>query len=73
MKEKVAAHNFKLVPVVNKRLLNKTNEATEDIQYWLTRPAQERLAAVTFLVLQSLADDECIDKTMISKKRLKRI
>lgn len=73
MKEKIAAHNFKLVPVVNKGLLNKIDEATDDIQYWLTRPAQERLAAVTFLVLQSLTENESIDKTMISKKRLKHI
>lgn len=73
MKEKVAAHGFKLVPVVNKRLLNKIDEATEDLQYWLSRPAHERLAAVTFLVLQSLAENECIDKTLISKRRLKHI
>ncbi|MCF8449706.1 MAG: hypothetical protein K9G49_07520 [Taibaiella sp.] len=73
MKENAAAPNFKLVPVVAKGMLNKIDEAKEDIQYWLTRPAQERLAAVTFLVLQSLADGECIDKTMVSKKRLKHI
>ena len=73
MKENAGAHNFKLVPVVKKGMLHKIDEAKEDIQYWLSRPAQERLAAVTFLVVQSLAEGECIDKSMVIKKRLKHI
>jgi hypothetical protein len=48
MKKEVVAHNFKLVPVVTKGMQHDLDEAKEDIQYWLTRPIQERLAAVTF-------------------------
>lgn len=71
MKENAGAHNSKLVPVVKKGMLHQIDEVKEDIQYWLSRPAQERIAAVTFLILQSLAEGECIDKSMVCKKRLK--
>ena len=55
MGRKSITSEFRLIPVVTKGLLNKTDEAKEDVAYWLTRPVQERIAAVTFLISQSLA------------------
>ncbi len=71
MRKKVEQQQFKLVPVVTKGLLSKMDEAQEDLQYWLTRSAQERLAAVTFLVSQSIAVGERIDKSVVSKGKIK--
>jgi hypothetical protein len=71
MKKEVVAHSFKLVPFVTKGMQHDWDEAKEDIQYWLTRPIQERLSAVTFLVSQSLAEGACMDKSVVNKKLLK--
>jgi hypothetical protein len=67
------AADFKLAPVVRKGQLNEIDEAMDDLLYWISRPASERIAAVTFLISQSLADGETMDKSIIRKKRLKRI
>lgn len=58
---------FKFVPLVKKGRQNELDEPTDDIQYWLTRPAQERISAVTFLVFQSIDANERLDKTAIRK------
>lgn len=62
--------NFKIIPVVRKASLNEVNEELEDVQYWLSRPVKERIAAITFLISQSLAKDERMDKKAVFKGRL---
>jgi len=71
MSKKATTENFKLAPTVTKGLLHETDEAQEDLQYWLTRSAQERLAAVTFLVSQSIRNGERIDKSVVKKMKIK--
>jgi len=44
----------------------------EDFYYWLSRPVVERLQAVTLIVSQSLAPGQRLDKTAVSKRKLKQ-
>ena len=60
-----------IVPVVRKVPLKEANDAAHDVTYWLTRPASERVAAATYLMLQSLEKGQKIDKTRIVKRKLK--
>jgi hypothetical protein len=62
---------FNMQPVVRKGRLAEIDETTEDILYWRARPAQERIAAVTFLVLQSLPKGARMDKSIVVKRKLK--
>lgn len=71
MKGTGISHDFKLVPVAKKGRLSEINESKEDLQYWLSRPAGERIAAVTFLVFQSLSEGQRMDKSVVRKKRSK--
>ncbi|MEO5891076.1 MAG: hypothetical protein ABIQ31_12525 [Ferruginibacter sp.] len=61
---------MKIVPVVRKAVLKDIDEEFEDIQYWLSRPAQERIAAVTRLIEATLTPGQRMDKTMVIKRRL---
>lgn len=73
MAKNIGENNFKLTPVVTKRVLGDFDEAAEDIRYWLTRPVEERIAAVTFLVSQTLSKGERLDKTIVSKRNIRHI
>ena len=53
-------------PVVNKQSLKAFDEKEQDLEYWLGRPAEERLAAVTFIISQSLIKGQRMDKTMVN-------
>jgi len=60
------------IEMVRKQLtLEYNDEAALDLQYWLSKTPQERLAAVTFLINQNLAPGQRMDKTKFSKKSLK--
>jgi hypothetical protein len=61
----------KIAPVVRKVLLQHANDESRDLAYWLSKTPQERIAAVTFLVSQSLKEGERMDKTKIVKRKLK--
>ena len=61
---------MKIVPVVRKSKLKDIDESYEDMLYWLSRPPQERIAAVTNLREFSLRPDERMDKTVIIKRKL---
>lgn len=63
---------FRLTPVVRKRNLHEIDEGKEDVQYWQSKPACERIAAVTFMISQSLKKGERMDKSIVRKRRLKR-
>jgi hypothetical protein len=57
--------------VVNKILMKDHDQASQDLQYWLSKTPQERLAAVTFLINQNIEKGQRMDKTKFSQKRLK--
>jgi len=61
---------MKIVPVVRKARLKDIDEDLENLQYWLSRPPQERLAAVTQLISFSLEPGQRMDKTVVFKRRL---
>ena len=47
------------------------DQASRDLEYWLTKTPQERLAAVTFLIKQKLKPGQGMDKTVFSTRKLK--
>ncbi len=61
---------MKLVPVVRKAMLRDIDEEQEDINYWLSRPIIERVAAVTKLRSYSLKPGQRMDKTIVVKRKL---
>jgi hypothetical protein len=60
-----------IVAIVTNQPLKALNEKKQDLQYWLSRPPKERLAAVTFIVSQSLKKGQRMDKTMVQVKKIK--
>jgi len=60
------------IAMVKSQVSLKTHDqGVEDIEYWLSRTPQERIAAVTFLVNQFLSPGQRMDKTAYSKRNLK--
>jgi hypothetical protein len=57
--------------VVRKASMHEINEGEEDLRYWLSKSPRERLAAVNFIVAQSLTSGQRLDKTMIRKRKMK--
>jgi hypothetical protein len=53
-----------IVPVVRKAKLKDVNESLEDMMYWLSRPPQERIAAVTKIVRLCIEPGTRMDKVM---------
>lgn len=47
------------------------DQPSSDLEYWLTKTPQERLAAVTFLIEQKLKPGQRMDKTVFSIRKLK--
>lgn len=61
---------MKIVQVVRKAVLKDIDESYEDLQYWLTKTPQERIAAVTELRSHSLLPGQRLDKTVVVKRKL---
>ncbi len=61
----------KIVPVVRRFAMKDTNERS-DLDYWLAQPAVKRVAAVTFIVAQSLTKNERMNKKIINKQKMKQ-
>ena len=61
---------MKIAPVVRKAVLKEIDEELEDMQYWLSRPPAERIAAVTQLISKSLKPGQRMDKTLVVKRKL---
>jgi len=61
---------MKIVPVVRQALLKDTDEELEDMRYWLSRPAHERVAAVTRLISKSLQPGQRMDKLHVVQRTL---
>ncbi len=49
-----------------------SDQAAEDLQYWLSKTPQERIAAVTFLITQTLAPGQRMDKTKVAQIKFKK-
>lgn len=62
---------MKITPVIKKRPLSVVREKTEDVDYWLKQPAADRIAAVTFIISQSLQKGQKMDKTFVVKRKMK--
>ena len=60
-----------IVPVIRKVSLKDAEDYSHDLEYWLSRPAVERLAAVTTIVRQSLKKGQRMDKTKLERRKLK--
>ncbi|MFD1256312.1 hypothetical protein ACFQ3S_05845 [Mucilaginibacter terrae] len=60
----------RIVPVVRRAKLKEIDEDLEDMTYWLSRPPQERIAAVTRLITMHLQPGQRMDKTYVVKRKL---
>ncbi len=61
---------MKVVPVLKRAKLKNLDEDLENLQYWLSRPTVERMAAVTQLRAFSVNPDDRIDKSIFIKRKL---
>ena len=50
--------------------LKDTAEELENLRYWLSRPPQERIAAVTKLIQFSLSPGQRMDRTVYTKRKM---
>jgi hypothetical protein len=67
----IMAISRSIMPVVTKQPLKVFDERMQDMEYWLSRPAKKRLAAVTFLISQNLEKGQRLDKTYVNVKKNK--
>lgn len=58
-----------VLTVVTKKPVKEFDEKKQDLEYWLSRPVKERLAAVTFIISQSLKKGQRMDKTIVHFKK----
>jgi hypothetical protein len=61
---------MKIVPVVRKTKLKDLDQEMEDIQYWLSRPPHERMAAVTQLIAMHLQPGQRMNKAFVIRRKL---
>ena len=47
------------------------NHSEDDLNFWLSKEPQERLAAVTFLVRQNLQPNQRMDKSYTAQRKMK--
>lgn len=61
----------RIAHVVKKGLLTDLEQSNNDIDYWLQQSPVSRIAAVTFIISQSLKPGQRMDKTIVNKQKLK--
>lgn len=61
---------MRIVPVLRRAKLKEIDEKHEDVAYWLSRPPNERVAAVTRLIAMHLKPGQRMDKTYVIKRKL---
>ncbi len=49
--------------VIIRSTLKKSDDSTKDLEYWLSRPSSERIAAVDFLRKQYIGNTERLQRT----------
>jgi hypothetical protein len=62
----------KIVPVVKKGLLKELEAEDGDLDYWLSKTPNERIAAITFLVLSSIKPGTRMDRTHVVTIRIRK-
>lgn len=58
----------KIAMVGRQAHLKASGQAAEDLEFWLQKSPQERVAATTFLVKQSLRPGQRMDKAISVRK-----
>lgn len=58
-----------MIPVLRQTTLKEANDDERDLAYWLTKTPQERLAALTSLVTESLKPGQRMDKSIFIKRQ----
>lgn len=64
-------HTRSIAPVARRIQINKADDSSRDLQYWLDQPVNKRAEAVTFLVSQMLKKGQRMDKTIVNKIKSK--
>ncbi|MBC9909371.1 hypothetical protein [Chitinophaga varians] len=59
-----------IVPVVHKAALKDTDESFDNLAYWSAQPPVKRVAAVTFIISQSLQPGERLNKNIVNRKKM---
>ena len=62
----------KMAMVGHKYNMNEQDQASQDLNYWLTKSPLERLSSVTFLVRQYLKPGQRMDKTKFKKSTIRK-
>jgi hypothetical protein len=61
----------KIVPVVKKGLMITLENDDYDLEFWLSKTPNERVEAITLLVLSSIKPGTQIDRTHIVRRKIK--
>ena len=61
--------NREISPVVRKQPVKVTDEAAQDLTYWLSQPVASRLEAITYIVSQTIGKGQVMDKTFLVKSK----
>lgn len=69
LKPKPLVAERQIQPVVRRVALHKADDYNRDLDYWLSRPVTERLAAVTQLVRQVIPKGTRMNKNKIVKRK----
>ncbi len=59
-----------IAPVLRQVQMKNADDEQYDLEYWLSRPVKERAAAVTFIISQSLAKGQRMDKTKLIRRKI---
>lgn len=62
---------FRMMPVVRRRKLSDIDEGVEDLMYWRSKPPKDRIAAVTFIISQSIKPGVRLDKSAVVRRKMK--
>ena len=61
-----------IAPVLRQVQMKNADDEQHDLEYWLSKSLKERAAAVTFIISQSLAKDQRMDKTKLIRRKISR-
>jgi hypothetical protein len=65
-------HTTRKIAMVKRQVdMKAADQVEDDLNYWLSKTPQERIAAVTFLVNQLLKPFQRMDKTVFSQRKMK--
>ncbi|WP_293301305.1 hypothetical protein [Pedobacter sp. UBA4863] len=61
-----------IAPVLRQVQMKNADDEQHDLEYWLSKSLKERAAAVTFIISQSLAKGQRMDKTKLIRRKISR-